>query len=307
MMYLGLCAFLATSILAQRPAPGIDAKLIIPDTTTLPGVPFDMWIDVQNRSDVTITIGLRASFLIRTQDGSTIEIGPAEGIPTLTLLRDADGVAIPYLDLAPGAKQTLPIPIERDLEGPLPFWDARLSPPGRYGIGVRLDRWPNMPAPAAFLGSVYTDDVTIDRTLQNDSDKKVWQRMLELSKGRWTPARYWPASGSGPGNTLHSEILTKYPDSNYVPYALLAASFGSATQKHLNLLLGAIQRFPTSPVIELLHLDAYGTAITTHNLGDVYQHERAAVQAAKRPTTRLRAFGREDVVKPCPPEYDCEP
>src|ERR1043165_6209095 len=60
---LSLTVLLATiSVLAQRSAPGVDAKLVIPDTTTLPGVPFDMWIEVQNRSDVTIAVGLCPSF-----------------------------------------------------------------------------------------------------------------------------------------------------------------------------------------------------------------------------------------------------
>jgi len=299
---------LACPAFAQRPAPGVDARLTVPDTVTLPGVPFDMWIDVQNHSDVTIAVGLYPSFLVRTETGS-FEIRPSRngGPATPILLRDGDDNAVDYLELKPGARQTLALPIDFELGGPLPFSDSRLSPPGRYGFAVRLDPWPNVPAPIAFLGSVSTNEVVIDRELKNESDKKVWQRMLELGNGKWTPWRDWPAGNLRAGMKLIPEILAKYPDSNYVPYALLASSFGSITQKHLDLLLSAIQRFPNSPVMELLHVEALGTAISAHNLGEIYQREHAAVAASKRPTTRLRAFGREDVVRPCPPEYDCEP
>jgi len=41
----------------QQVSP-IEAKLVIPDTQVLPGVPFDMWIELRSSSDAEVTVGL---------------------------------------------------------------------------------------------------------------------------------------------------------------------------------------------------------------------------------------------------------
>ncbi|HYU26954.1 MAG TPA: hypothetical protein VEO74_17220, partial [Thermoanaerobaculia bacterium] len=60
----------------------------------------------------------------------------------------------------------------------------------------------------------------------------------------------------------------------------------------------------TSPVVELLHLEAWMAA---RNNSSVYAREWKDVSQSKRPTTRIRIFGREDLPKEaCPAEQDCE-
>jgi outer membrane protein assembly factor BamD (BamD/ComL family) len=69
--------------------------------------------------------------------------------------------------------------------------------------------------------------------------------MQEVANGRWTSPQT-TITGAGPdyesmiarGN-VWSEVLTRYPDSNYVPYALL-----SLRSTDVKAVLEAVNRFP---------------------------------------------------------------
>jgi hypothetical protein len=303
-----------------RPSPiestsPVEAKLVIPDTKVLPGVPFEMWIEVRNPSDATVGLGLCADMLVRPEGGEpfTISFGGEErpGYPTLLPQRSWNGGVVYYLLMRPRNSATLTLPILPDLGGPAYFDDERLSGPGRYGISLRLDYcWPGFTIPQKsllppeFLGAVMTNEVTIDRINPTGSDAAVWQRMQELTEGKWMPTRWKP--------TIISEIITKYPDSNYFPYALIAGSFGAVRPADLNRLVDAIQRFPESPLIEMLHESAWMLTLSACGMkGDpmaaVCQRADMKLKNSKRPTTRIRVFGREDVPPlPCPPDDDCK-
>lgn len=307
------------------PASPMEAKLVIPDTKLLPGVPFEMWIEVRNPSDATVGVGLCADMIVRPEGGEpfTISFGGEHRPPYPTLLpeRDWTGPSVANLTLKPRAAQTLTVPILPELAGPLYFEDDRLSKPGRYGISLRLDYcWPGFVTPQKsllppeFLGAVTTNEVTIERITPTGSDAAVWQRMQELTDGKWVSIGWLTSRNSGARNesgatagmTVVNEIITKYPDSNYFPYALLAAQFGAVDAASYNRYVDAIKRFPNSPVAELLELSAMGTAATTGRLLAQNAHFEK-VKKSKRPTTRIRAFGREDLPpEPCPPGDTCE-
>jgi hypothetical protein len=198
------------------------------------------------------------------------------------------------------------------------FDDARLSGPGSYAISLRLDYcWPGFTTPQAsllprdFLGSVTTNEVTVERTTPTGSDAAVWQQMQELTGGTWVSAGWSTARNGTAGRTVAAEILTKYRDSGYYPYALAATSFGAVRPADLTRLVDAIQRFPGSPVIEMLQEQALGLTsdacgMKGHRLASVCESATARLKASKRPTTRIRAFGREDAAPPpCKPNEDC--
>ena len=310
MLCIVLSTALAIPLLAQQTPSPIEAKLVVPDTKLLPGVPFDMWVDVHNPSDSTVTVGLYVTLLVRLDKGESFEVAPlrGEGNRPPILLRDAEKAPVHYLTLRPHQQQTLTLPVEDELAGPVVLRDDRLSNPGHYVIALRLDAWPRIDAPVSYFGPVLTDEVPIERIEPLGTDAKVWQRMQTLTNGHWVPIQWlnWPGAKSGDAQRFINEILTKYPDSHYVPYALLASSFGGVTDGYLKRVLEAIDRFPDSPVSELLHLQAWGTA-TSARRGTVMNAEATKVQNSKRPTTRIRVFGREDTAPPCPPDYDCEP
>jgi hypothetical protein len=293
---------------AIAPASPVEAKLVIPDTKLLPGVPFEMWVELRNSSDGTVGVGLCADMLVRPEGSEpfTISFGRADGPPYPTLLPDANGWGkVTYLRLRPRQAEILTLPVEARLDGPAYFRDHRLSAPGRYEIALRLDYcW--SPAvvpqksllPADFFGAVVTNEVAVERIIPSGVDAKVWQRMLEVSDGKWMSAN-WNSAVTG-------EILNDHRESNYYPYALMAVSMGAVDATAYERLVDAIKRFPTSPVVEMLELNARGISSGAGKGMAAYRAHHAKLQQSKRPTTRVRAFGREDApAPPCPAGHDC--
>jgi hypothetical protein len=289
----------------------VEAKLVVPDTTLLPGVPFEMWIELRNASSATVGVGLCGELLVSPEGAEPFTISPGgegrPGFPTLLPESTWNGGAVTYLVMRPNDTKTLTLPILPELEGPIYFADERVSKPGRYRIALRLDYcWPGFAVPQKsllppeFLGAVTTNEVLVERITPTGSDAAVWQRMQELTDGHWIATNWSPA--------IITEILTKHADSSYYPYALLAASFGGVTDAYLNRVVDGIKRSPKSPVIELLHVQALGATLSARP-GDAkgYETRLTKVKQSKRPTTRILQFGREDLPKePCPPQYDCE-
>jgi len=197
------------------------------------------------------------------------------------------------------------------------FRDPRLAPPGHYSLAIRLERFPDAfePPPLTFLGPVITAEAAVDRIEPAGVDAKVWQRMQQLGNGRWAVLPMVASGAATAEDTKRmwggwEEVLTKYPDSNYLPYALIAHA--GAGQKYLDLVVDAINRFPSSPVIEFLQAKARDMTIASCPLSGspmsaVCQHATVVVEHSTRPTTRIRVFGREDLPKaPCPADYDCK-
>lgn len=311
-------ALASTVVFAQgrspiTPTSPVQAKLTIPDSKLLPGVPFDLWIEVRNPSDTSVGVGLCADMLVTTdgKESFTISLGgeTAPAYPTLLPEHDWNGAAVKYLVLKPRETTTLTLPILPDLQGPIYFADDRVSQPGRYAISLRLDYCWGIVTPQKallppdFLGAITTNEVTVERIEPTGSDAAVWKRMQALANGKWVPINW---TGTEAGRTVIGEIIGTYSDSNYYPYALLAASFGAVDERAHSRFLDAIKRFPKSPVAELLELSAWGTSVTAHKGAKSYDEHYAKVKAFKRPTTRIRAFGREDVPPPpCEPQDDC--
>lgn len=333
-----LCVVAVPQLVAQPESPvaptsPVTAKLTIPDLKTLPGVPFDMWIDVANPSDSAVGVGLCADMLVRPEGSQTfVIVPPGQETPHYPTLLPASTMynsgPTPYLMLRPHEKKTLTLPVSPMLEGAGYFDDYRLSPPGRYGIALQLhycwgDRVPQKGlSPVEYMGPVTTNEVTIERVTPTGSDAAVWRRMQEVTRNQWISG-HWRRNQDG--STVMNEILSKYSESNYVPYALLACGSGN-TERFVSLIEDALKRFPDSPVIDLLHWEAAGSAdfalklITradggeqSHDaalmqrLANIRTNEEAKARQAARPTSRIVIVGREDDVpeEPCPADYDC--
>lgn len=285
---------------AQRWVNGvspIQATLVIPDTKVLPGVPFEMWINVVNPSDASVGVGLCPSVLVKRDGESFSVVGKRNGRYD-EVLSDGRNQRMSYVVLKPGEQRTLTLPIKAELIGAAFFDDDRLLGPGRYVLSVRLDFcWCGSCAPQEkllppeFLGPITTNEATIERMTPAGSDAAVWARLQELAVHGTAIANVWH------NYSFLNDVVSNHPDSNYVPYALLAGSFGNNTPKYRDQIRSAITRFPSTPVGELLQVHAWTPADT----------EWANVQHSKRPTTRVTVFGREDApASPCAPGHDCE-
>ena len=324
-MNLGNCivalfavASLTTAALGQARRGGdlaaspLQAKLVVPDTKVLPGVPFEMWIEAHNPSDASVVLGLCADMIVRPEGAQpyTITFTNFEGDNHPDLLPEPEwrGGSGAEVLLRPRQSQTLTLPLLPQLQGPAYFKDVRLSKPGRYTISLRLG-YCRSPVriyepPPEYLGAITTNEVVVERIEPTGNDAAVWARMQELTHGRWVATRSW--------DPIINEILTTYPDSNYFPYAVLFASdFGFQREARYTYVRRAVEQFPASPVFEYLALSLYrqwGSSC------DIKDREAAALcrrvetrsKGSKRPTTRIRMFGREDVgPPPCHPDEDC--
>lgn len=291
---------LAAPAFAQQSSP-VTAKLVVPDTNTLPGVPFEMWIELRNPSDSAVSVGLFPTLVVQPEKGDRFEISDASQIPDLLHDNGSNNGSNMSITLAPGAMKTLLLPI-RDGRGAQFLDDWRLSPPGRYTLTMRLDAYPagqlatpNAGAmPVTFRGAVISNEVAIERIEPTGNDAKFWDRLQRAANGHWSQdctritrtsgTKVWCGSDDAAG--VWSELLAKYPDSNYVPYGYLGSGL---TDQYLTKVQDVIKRFPNSPVIELLHYQAYSTALSTRRPA-VVDAERAQLEKSTRPTTRFETF-----------------
>lgn len=302
---------LATTLAGERAAAQqvspVRGTLVIPDAKVLPGVPFDMWIELRNTSDTSVTVGLFPHLIVRSDYGEPFEIrSTAFDSPVLLAGARTDG-AHPQrvVTLFPRGRVVLTLPADDALSGNVFFRHARLSPPGHYTVSIRLDFPPGIdaePPPPMFLGPVTTTDAVVERIQPTGADAKVWQRMQQLADRKWAVL---PMTSTA----IWNEILTNYTDSNYYPYALLR--YPGVDDSYRKMVVAALQRFPESPVAGYLHilardLSIRGAGMAGNAMGAFYAREVEIVRNSTRPTTRIRAFGREDLPNaPCPPEYEC--
>jgi hypothetical protein len=97
-------------------------------------------------------------------------------------------------------------------------------------------------------GPVSTTTALVERIEPTGSDAKVWQRMQEIANGRWAPPQTTITNAGDEYESMiargkvWSEILTKYPDSNYVPYAVVAHD-----SIDVKAVIDAIKRFRDHP------------------------------------------------------------
>jgi hypothetical protein len=294
----------ALSIVAIDARSQVQATLVIPDTKLLPGVPFEMWIELYNPSGDTVTVGMASRALVEAEGGVSFVIDPAvshEKYPLL--LTTADGERVAYADLAPHEKRILTLPVDLRLDSCVFAEDVRISAPGRYRISVILDKFAGTESPSSFVGPVATNDVLIERVRPSGIDALVWQRMQVATERAWKPQdwRTWVSA------IVRREIVTDYRESTYFPYAALV--LGGDDSSAVTQLLDAINRFPRSPILDVLYIAAWRrqAAYAGGPLAVRRQVVETHLRDARRPTTRFMMFGRDDVGKmPCPPEHDCQ-
>jgi len=315
-----LVAFLsaASPVLCQdrepiRVSSIVEAKLVTPSTRVLPGVPIEMWIELRNTSDTRVGVGLCADMFVVPPKGESFWITyggeEREAYPTLLPEREFGGSPESYLLLKGRESRTVTLPFMHALSGPTYFSDPRLAGPGIYRIALRLDYcWPGFTVPSAsvlpaeFTGAITTSTIEVERSVLDESDVAVWNRMMQEAKGQWVSTR-WPG-------VIVSEILKQYPNSNYFPYAV-AASADMSLADYAPLAEDALDRFPASPVLELVSEVTQRRLSTACLIKGRFSNAclkaDAKVKASKRPTTRIRLKGREDVAAPpCPQDYDCK-
>jgi hypothetical protein len=289
-----VCRALATALLllcgnallADEP---IEAILVVPDLRILPGVPFDFWVELHNRSEDVRRVSVCAPFQMRLLSGEPIQWTDTrdQRTPRSDFYWSHGGEAV----VQPGETAFLAIPAHDGLTAGGFFRDRRLSAPGRrFAIALPLcGQVIGAYGSPGERSTLTTSEVEIEIMRPTAGDAKVWNLIQQTSKYEWTAADM----GSPDARAMWKSVVRNFPDSNYVPYAILmTGSYSNDWRDSLARELRAIRRFADSPVLEWLHVDAWGIA-SELRLHGVMLAEGAIIRKSKRPTTRLLAFGNE--------------
>ena len=278
---IALLPLCGTPLLADEP---MEAILVVPDGRLLPGVPFDFWVELHNRSASARRVNVCAPFRMRLVSGEPIEWTetPEQRTPRADFYWSHGGEAI----VGPGATAVLAIPAASGLMASGFFRERLLSAPGRrFAIALPLcvgaGGWPRSESV-----KVMTTEAEIEIIKPTGSDAVVWKLIGETSKQEWTAADM----GTPNARAMWEVVLRDFPDSNYVPYAVLMTGtfLPNDWRDDLARQLRAIRRFPDSPALEWLHVHAWWMADSLR-LHGVMRAEGAALRRSRRPTTRLLA------------------
>ena len=277
----------AAQHVAARNASPVEARLVVPFTKILPGVPFDMWIELYNPSMDTVHIAVCQPLHIRPAYGQInwrCDRGCYDWMQNRwrrTPHWDQYAEAI----LEPNERKTVLLPVRRGLQGPDVEDEFVLSVATGRALAIAVQLCLLEPKSSEPL---LTNEVTVEILDPTGDDAAVWHKMLESADGGWT------THNAAYAQSLWNDVLKQYPDSNYVPYAALALDDG-VTKESLDRLLDAMRRFPDCPLIDLLHFRAWQTA-EARRMDKIAVFEREQLMRSKRPIMRVLL---------CPPENSC--
>ena len=289
-----VCMALATAMLvlcgnALLAGEPIEAILVVPDRRILPGVPFDFWVELHNRSESIRSVRVCAPFQTRLVSGEPVQWTETrdQRTPHSDFSWSHGGEAV----VGPGETAILAIPAFGGWTSGGFFRDRRLSAPGRQ-FAIALPLCEQVTGGYGSLGErskLMTTEASIEIVRPTRSDAAVWNLIQQKSNHEWTAADMHSPNA----RAMWESVLRDFPDSNYVPYAILMTdTFSNDWPDALARELRAIRRFSDSPVLEWLHVEAWQTARTL-GLHGVMLAEGAIIRQSKRPTTRLVAFGNE--------------
>lgn len=230
-----LLFFAAVAALGAGQPSLVAVTVELPHSTLLPGVPFDMTIRYTNLTDRRIAAGATAR----------VTITPI-GAPPITMERwafidEADFPTSPRnFELEPRGTATGVIRWDNNWF----YDDAAVTVPGTYDISLEIVGNPAVVEEGTlFAGAIHTAPVRLTRIDPVGQNAEVWARMQQSAAGRW------PSHGFGSRadrENVAREIMDRFPDSDYYPYALVLAdrmlvrtSFAAAED--------AVTRFRRSP------------------------------------------------------------
>jgi hypothetical protein len=263
----------------------VQATLVLPDVRILPGVPFDFWVELHNRSDSMLRVSICDRFDVRFVSGEPVPQSKTRD--DTEPRRELDWAGRGEVALRPGQATILAIPVSTAMTSSGFFRERLFSAPGRR-FAISLPLCEQVVTPLGIRGApakLTTNEVELEIVSPTRSDALVWKLIEETSKREWTPADM-----ALPDNRkTWKSVLRDFPDSSYVPYATLMSCGGyPPSDDDLARQIRAIRRFADSPVLEWLHVEAWETARWLRERGTMLA-EGAIVRQLKRPTTRLLA------------------
>jgi hypothetical protein len=234
---LSLCFILiAATAAASDKTPRVNVTLDLPAQSVLPGVPFDMTVTYINLSNQRVTVGAIATVIITPQHGQPVRMAKHATVI------ESPFHARPNFTLEPGQSLSGFTEWSEDWL----YTDAAVTTPGTYEIALDLTGSPTEVGDedsTIYVGPLRSGTATLTRMQPVGEDAAVWTRLEEVAGGRW------PSHGFGSRATVDDsvsdEVVTKYPNSAYYPYALLLGHARRTVDLHA--VGDALKNFHSSP------------------------------------------------------------
>lgn len=202
--------FLASTLaFAAQPAPEI--RLVIDESSVLPGTPTGLSVFVSNRNDDELQLPAALWLTATNEAGQTF---------TLRAQPTTDGAAA----AVPSELRTIPTGASRELRydptvviaGSPWLTDDRLLP-GRYKLRAVFASQVQPDGTFDAAGAMVSNEVVLDVAVESADDGAVWSWMQEQGGGRWGD-RAWVS----PRADFAAFVMKHHPASHY---ALFAAPF----------------------------------------------------------------------------------
>lgn len=195
----------ASSVAGQ---PDVAVSLKLAQASVLPGVPFDMTVTYQNRSQRPVALGMVADVIITPEGGSPVRF------PKAAEVAHARTGARTNFDLEPGAMETGII----DWMSNVFLQDARVTGPGNYDVQLEISGRPDDDDEyRAYVSPVLTAPVRLTRVTPAGIDGETW-RHIEASPEL---ARSGSSAVGTPSILKYLSEQEQGRTSGYYPYALV--------------------------------------------------------------------------------------
>lgn len=285
---------IAATLIASDALASLNVSMRIEPETTLPGVPVSFSFAITNPSASPVTIRGAVNLEITAVDESTYFATWDTGYTSTPFPTElADRLTIP-----PGVTRELYLPLDRTLAAPEFFNDPRLNRPGRFVLRAHVY------AVRADGGSedLPSNQVSLEVRTPEGDDLSVWRLLTAAThsgEAPWTAAN-WASSGTA----LAAQILSRYPNSAYAPYATLVHATRTR-QERLDAIDRALAQRPAGPVADMLlavkgwvHIGLSNDAFADADL-DLAEAEARAAQDTLRGLIRMTpyAFVRDEAVR----------
>lgn len=171
---------------STSPQP-VTANLALPFATVLPGVPFDIEVTLTNTSRKPVKVGTIALLVVTQPDGTALPFSGQHWSRLQPFEPGNDG----FIELAP-AESARRVVGWNSWSPPKSQTEGGFSAPGVYDLAFDLEigQYVHDEDLSNYVGRIRTSTARLRRVLPLGADEAIWNRMQEISGGRWTEAAY---------------------------------------------------------------------------------------------------------------------
>lgn len=227
--------------LMTAPLINADVRLMLDESTVLPGTPTGFTIVVTNPGKTALQLPSALWLVATDEDVETFRVSPYN-------VSDNPGIWIsPERRIVPpGETREFRFDPSNVVAGSTWFTDGRLSPPGKYRL--RAVFAPNVEANGDFNAAhaLASKEELLSIAVESDDDAAVWEWMKTKGRGQWGQDEWL-------SQPFWDFVWKNHPESSYALYAVIFLPVQYHEQRN-DLLLEQANRFPQKSYSDQLKL-----------------------------------------------------